>query len=128
MLGMTAKKDKHMDAIRLKNMQFYAYHGNKPHEAENGQRFEVDVELTGNFQVAALSDDLKDTYDFDRIYQIVSEIVSCSRFNLLEALTEEICRRLLKDYPNVQVRVAVRKPHPSIAGVLDYAEVELVRK
>ncbi len=116
-----------MDAVRLKNMRFFAHHGCSDEEAEKGGRFEVDVELTGDFSIAGHSDDLKDACDFDRIYMEVSEAVTGTRFRLIEALAEEICRRLLKSYPEMQVRVVVRKPHPPVKGVLDSAEVEIAR-
>ena len=46
------------DIIRLRNMRFYAYHGLFPEEARLGQRFEVDVDLIGDFSEAGRDDDL----------------------------------------------------------------------
>jgi len=116
-----------MDAVRLNNMQFYAYHGRSRGEAENGQRFEVDVELRGSLRAAGLSDDLNDTFDYDRIFTVVSAAVTGSRFRLIEALAEEIARQILAIYPHAQVKVVVRKPHLPVAGVIDGAEVEILR-
>ncbi|MDP8228220.1 MAG: dihydroneopterin aldolase, partial [Candidatus Electryoneaceae bacterium] len=61
------------------------------------------------------------------IYQIVNEAVTGSQFKLIEALTEEIARRLLDVYPGARIRITVRKPHLPVPGVLDYAEVEIIR-
>ncbi|MFH0765115.1 MAG: dihydroneopterin aldolase [Calditrichota bacterium] len=117
-----------MDAVRLKNMLFFAYHGARRSEAENGQRFEVDVELRGSLKIAGLSDDLRDTFDYDRIFSAVSETMTNARFNLMEAVAEEISRRILVLYPHAQVRVVLRKPHaPVTGGVLDGAEIEIQR-
>ena len=116
-----------MDAVRLKNMQFFAYHGSSKGEAEDGQRFEVDIELRGSLRIASLSDNLNDTYDYDRIYKTVSDVMTGSRFQLIEALAEEISRRLLVEYSNAQVKVIIRKPHLPVSGVLDGAEVEITR-
>lgn len=108
-------------------MQFYAHHGNSREEREAGQRFEVDVEMSSSLRKAGLSDNLDDTYDYNRIYQVVAESMIESRFHLIEALAEHICCILLDEYPGAQVRVVVRKPHLPVAGVLDCAEVELIR-
>lgn len=116
-----------MDAVRLKNMQFFAHHGATREEAEAGQRFEVDVELAGSLRYPAKTDDRKDTYDYDRIYQIVCETVTGSQFKLIETLSEEIARRLLIAYPGAQIKITIRKPHLPVPGVLDGAEVEIIR-
>lgn len=116
-----------MDYIRLKNMCFYAYHGLNAGERSAGQRFEVDVEFGCNLEQAGKSNDLKDTYDYGEILKVVSEVVTETRFNLIEALAQEIAARLLKVYPDVRVKVVVRKPKVPIQGILDYAEVEIER-
>jgi len=116
-----------MDAVRLKNMQFYAYHGARQGEAEDGQRFEVDVEMCGSLKEAALTDDLTKTYDYDAVYKIVKKSVTGCRFHLIETLAEQIAGNLLESYPAATVRVIVRKPHIPVPGVLDGAEVEIVR-
>ena len=50
-----------MGIIKLKNMQFYGYHGVYDHEKELGSPFEVDVEITRSFSKAASSDDVNQT-------------------------------------------------------------------
>ena len=116
-----------MDKVRMKGLQFHAFHGCSQVEKESGQTFEVDVEIGGDLRRAALSDDLEDAYNFDITYQVVAETVTGTRYNLLEALAEEICRRLLELYPGTQVRVVVRKPSPPLPWLTDGLEVELVR-
>ena len=116
-----------MDAVRLKNMRFFAHHGLDESEGKTGQRFEVDVEMRGSVRLAALSDDIKQTFDFNRIFSTVSEAVTTTRFNLIEALAEEIARRLMQIYPRSQVRVIVRKPNLPVSGIVDGAEVEITR-
>jgi len=38
------------DILKIRNMRFFAYHGLFPEEAKLGQRFEVDVEIGGDFR------------------------------------------------------------------------------
>lgn len=108
-------------------MIFFAYHGARRGEAEDGQRFEVDVELCGDLSKAAKTDNLEDTYDYDHIYNAVNKAMTTTRFNLIETIAEEIAHRILTIYPSAKVTVAVRKPHVSVTGVLDFAEVEICR-
>lgn len=117
-----------MDWVRLKNMTFYAYHGVRPEEANTGARFEVDVEIGGDLQRAGRSDNLKDTFNYERIYRLVEKTVTGARFHLLEAIAEVIAQKILDSYPRAQVRVIVRKPHAPVPGVLDTVEVEVFRK
>ena len=116
-----------MDAVRLKGLKFFAFHGCSETEAENGQQFEVDVELAGDLRPAGVSDDVEKTYDFDTIYEIVKETVMGTRYNLIEALAEEISLRLLGRFPATQVTLKIRKPYPPMAGIMDGVEVEIVR-
>jgi len=116
-----------MDYVRLKNLVFQAYHGATPAEALNGQRFEVDIELGGDFSQAAWSDDLKDAEDYAHVYDMVAEIVTGRRYNLIEALAKAIADALLTEYPGLHVKVAIRKPEAPLPGKFDYAEVEINR-
>lgn len=108
-------------------MRFFAYHGCLDVEREKGQKFEVNVELTGNLQKPGKTDDLNNTYDFNTIYRIVSDTMRNTRYNLMEALGEEICGQLLKQFPGLQVKLTLRKPDPPINGSLDCVEIELIR-
>ncbi|MCF7811376.1 dihydroneopterin aldolase [bacterium] len=116
------------DKIRMNGMCFFAYHGCKEEEVEKGQYFEVDVELVGSLHKPATTDNLNDTCDFDQIYQIIADTIMNTRYNLLEALGEEICSRLLKQYPNKQVKLILRKSNPPVEGELESVEVEILRK
>lgn len=116
-----------MDYIRVKGMRFFAHHGVHEEEILDGQPFEIDVELGCDLSRAGSSDDLSRTCDYAGIYQIVSEIIDSRRFNLIEALAEEISDRVLDWFPYCIVKVAVRKPKAPLPGDFDYAEVELHR-
>ena len=61
------------DTIRLRNMRFYAYHGLFPEEARLGQRFEVDVDLMGDFGRAGRDDDIEQSINYAEVYKIVED-------------------------------------------------------
>ena len=116
-----------MDTIRLKNMQFYGFHGVDKSEKHLGGRFEVDVEMQLSLTNSCDSDDLNDTVNYERIYKTVNECVSKDKFYLIEALASSIAKDILINYPINSIKVRVRKPHAPVKGVLDTVEVELNR-
>ena len=50
-----------MDVIRLKNMQFYGFHGVSESEKHLGGRFEIDLEMHLSLKEACTTDDLTKT-------------------------------------------------------------------
>ncbi|MDR5709106.1 MAG: dihydroneopterin aldolase [Armatimonadota bacterium] len=116
-----------MDRILLKDMAFYGFHGVRPEERERGQPFFVDVEVVCDLRPSGASDRLEDTLDYREIYGIVREVVEGPPRQLLEAVAEEIARRLLELERVQEVRVEVRKPHVRLGGALGYAAVRVER-
>ena len=116
-----------MDTIRLKNMQFYGFHGVDESEKHLGGRFEVDVEMQLSLAKACNSDELNDTVNYEKIYKTVNDCVSKDKFYLIEALASSIAKDILINYPINSILVRVRKPHAPVKGVLDTVEVELKR-
>tara|TARA_B100001996_G_scaffold70745_2_gene51894 strand:+ start:9654 stop:10016 length:363 start_codon:yes stop_codon:yes gene_type:complete len=113
-----------MGIIKLKNMQFYGYHGVYDHEKKLGAPFEVDVEITKPFKEAASSDDISHTVNYDSIFNLVDNTVSNSKYNLIETLADKIANKILNNYEIDKVVVRVRKPKVQINGILDTVEVE----
>ena len=60
-------------SVRLKvtGIEITAEHGVYPEERQLGNRFQVDVELDGDFEHALASDELADTVDVDSIVEHV---------------------------------------------------------
>jgi dihydroneopterin aldolase len=119
-------KKKTLSIIRLHNAVFYAYHGVLSDEQNLGGKFQVDVELHCDLSPGAHSDNLKDTVDYERVYDCIRNIVVGRKFLLLERLGSEIGNGVLKQFPRVaQVVVRVRKPGAAVKGVIDHVEVEM---
>ena len=53
-----------MDVIRLKNMQFYGFHGVSDSEKHLGGRFEIDLEMNLCLEEAGTTDDLTKTINY----------------------------------------------------------------
>jgi dihydroneopterin aldolase len=115
------------DKIRLVNMSFYGYHGVHSDERRMGRKFYIDVELTMDLKAAGTSDDLGRTIDYAAVYALIREIEGSKQYSLLEALAEDIARRILERFPAQQVVVRTRKSEVPVGGLMDYAEVEITR-
>jgi dihydroneopterin aldolase len=113
-----------MGKIRFNNMIFYAHHGYYQAERELGQKFQVDMELDFDFDNAVKSDDLKDTVNFETVYQKVHHIFSSYKFTLLETLADRISVEILENFPINSILIRVRKPNVPLNGFMDNVEVE----
>ena len=116
------------DRIVLHNIRLQGRHGYYEHELDAPQPFEVDVELQLNLQPAGIDDDLDQSVDYARVYEVVRQIVESTSYRLLEALAEAISHEILADFPVAEVGVRVRKPAVQLGGPLDYAGVEVWRR
>lgn len=116
-----------MGVIRLKNMQFYGFHGVNESEKDLGGRFEIDLEMHLSLKEACTTDDLIKTIDYESIYHTVDFCVKKDKFFLIEALANSVAKNILKSHPIDSLVVKVRKPHAPVRGVLDTVEVEIKR-
>ncbi len=114
------------DKLLLANMLFYGYHGALPEETVLGQRFSVSLEIECDVRPAALSDDLSLTLDYATVCQTVKEIVEGHACRLLETVAESIAAAVLA-LGAFSVRVTVKKLHPPLDVMMDFAGVEIER-
>ncbi|WP_337999142.1 dihydroneopterin aldolase [Desulfofalx alkaliphila] len=115
------------DKIIMKGMQFYGYHGALEEEGRLGQRFELDLELYLDLQPAGSTDDLKKTVSYADVYKTVSRLFTEKKYQLLEALAENIAVQIIRHFNLDGVKVRIKKPQAPIDGVFEYMGVEIVR-
>ena len=114
------------DVLRIRNMAFYAYHGLFAEEEKLGQRFEVDVEVYGDFRGYARNGG-KGAVDYPQVYSLTEAVVTGERYGLVEALADRIAE-VLQDRLGLQrLVVRVRKPNPPVPGHFDGVEAEVRR-
>jgi 7,8-dihydroneopterin aldolase/epimerase/oxygenase len=116
------------DRILLLGMNLEGTHGVLPEEQQAPQPFEVDVELSLDLRPGGASDDIAQTIDYRRVFDVCREIVESTRFNLLEALAEAIAHELLTGFPAREVTVRIRKPRVTLGGRIRSATVEIQRR
>ncbi|HVM13013.1 MAG TPA: dihydroneopterin aldolase [Egibacteraceae bacterium] len=112
-----------MDRIEISGLRAFGRHGVLPEERENGQHFLVDLALECDLSMAAESDDLADTVDYDALSRRIVEEIGATRFDLIEALAGHLAGVVLGEprVAAVEVRVAkpeVRMPVDDVAVVL----------
>ena len=90
-----------MDKIIMKNLAFFGYHGVLKEENVLGQKFFLDIELYADLKKAGIGDDVEDTVNYAEAYEKVKDIVEKKRFNLLEALAEDIAMTILDAFSMV---------------------------
>ncbi|MEG2984171.1 MAG: dihydroneopterin aldolase [Peptostreptococcaceae bacterium] len=118
-----------MDKILLNNMGFYGYHGVFKEEGALGQKFFIDMELHLSTKEAGNTDDMNKSVSYGEVYEVVKYIVESKRYNLLEALAENISKEVFKKFSLIQeVMVRVKKPEAPVPGIYDYFGVEIRRK
>ncbi len=117
-----------MDRIRIANMTFYGHHGVGASERELGGQFHIDVELCLDLRAAGRSDNVADTVDYQKVYELVAQVESARRYRLLEALGHDVAEAILVEFEIEEVTVRVRKTSAPLGGLIDFAEVEITRR
>ena len=84
-----------MDVIQLTGIRCYGYTGYLQEERFLGQWFEVDLRIGVDLATAGQSDRIEDTLDYRSVITAVKEIISLSKFDLVEKLAETIIASVL---------------------------------
>ena len=116
-----------MDKVRILNLKIPAKHGVYDFEKKSVGIFEIDIQMQIDLSKAMISDDLKDTVDYNDVVELTKKIFSENDYNLIEYVAGKVCENLLEKYPIKNVIVKVRKPHAPINACLDTVEVEVER-
>lgn len=117
-----------MDKIILKDMAFYGYHGLLKEESVLGQKFFIDIEIETDTKEAGINDDFTKTINYAEVYEITREFTEDNRFNLIEALAENIAAEVLNRFDIAHsVMVRIRKKEAPVKGIFDYMGVEIRR-
>ncbi len=98
-----------MDKIFINGLKAQSLIGCYDWERKARQPIFIDVELTGDWRLAAKTDNLKDALDYAAIAKRLVELCEKGRFQLLEALAEFLSDSLLEEYPILGLRLRIVK-------------------
>ncbi|OPZ90881.1 MAG: Dihydroneopterin aldolase [Firmicutes bacterium ADurb.Bin419] len=117
-----------MDKIILKDIKLYGYHGVYPEERQIGQNFYIDVEIFVDLKPAGETDEVTNTVDYSRIYDIIRCVNENNKFRLIESFAHNISREILSAFVEIkEITVQVRKPEAPIDADFGWVGVEIKR-
>lgn len=117
-----------MDKIILNNLRFYGYHGVLHEEKLLGQEFIINVVLYLDLKEAGNDDDINKTVNYAEIYEIIQEIVTKEKYNLIEALAMSIIKKIFENFKLIEkIKIRIDKPKAPIQGIFGYFGIELER-
>ena len=116
-----------MGLIQLENMEFYAFHGHFKEEQIVGNRFIVSVTIDTDLEKPAKSDELEDTLNYQKAYQIV-KLEMTKKSHLLENIASRILDALYSNFSAIRsATVKISKMNPPIGGKMDCVSITLTR-
>lgn len=105
-----------MAIITIEGMEFFAYHGCFKEEQVIGTRFTTDITLETDTSVAEISDDLKQTINYQTVYRLVKTEMD-KKSHLLEHVGRRILDSVFQHFPEVHhVKVTVSKLNPALSS------------
>jgi len=114
-----------MSLIAIEGMRFFARHGYYPQEQKIGCHFVVDVYVEANIVVAAETDELKETVDYQTVHQLSQEVMD-EPFKLIEHVAHNIIEKISSTLTDVDmIKVRVSKLNPPACGSAERAYIEL---
>lgn len=117
------------DTIFIKGLLMHARHGLMEHEAEVGQRFVIDLELSIDLSDSSRTDKLADTVSYSDVVTSASQAFKGQNYYLLERAAGAVADAVLRDFAKVEaVKVTIHKPHAPIAAIFDDVGVIILRK
>lgn len=110
--------------VSLEGVRFFAYHGFYPEEQVLGTEFIVDVDTELEVFTAG-EDEISNTVNYEKIFQIISEEMQTPR-KLLETVAHAILEQIRHEFLAVKtIRVLIRKMHPSLGGDVKNSAIEI---
>ena len=98
-----------MDTNTLADLEVWYRVGVPDEERAHPQRLTLTVQMVGDFQSAAASDDLQFTINYFAVAQELTQLGDGRSWKLIETLAVEIAERILRNYRPTTVTVEVRK-------------------
>ncbi len=117
-----------MGIIELHGMEFYAYHGCYKEEQAIGNKFIVDISIGCDLTEAINTDNINDTVNYQRVYQIVECEMTKGKYKLLEHLAGKIMDALYVEFQQIKnLNLKVTKINPPLGGKIRDVSICLSR-
>ena len=118
-----------MDQIKISNLEVYCHHGVYKEENVLGQKFLVSLNLYADLSAASCSDDLTKSVSYGEVCHFVKNEMENTTYKLIEALTEQLARKVLIHFPIIEkVTIEVKKPWAPILLPIETVSVVMERE
>lgn len=98
------------DTIFIENIPTQAVIGIHSFEQAAPQPLIISVELGTDITTAAQHDEVQYALDYDAISHFIDTYVQASRYQLLEALAENLCAALFAEFAIQSILLSIQKP------------------
>jgi 7,8-dihydroneopterin aldolase/epimerase/oxygenase len=116
-----------MGLIQIENMEFYSFHGHFKEERIVGNKFLVDLTIETDMKDPAMTDNLKDAVNYQRVYEIVKSQMEI-KSHLLEHIAARILDAVYAEMAGIEkMTVKVSKLNPPMGGKIGSVSVVLSR-
>ena len=114
-----------MGQIALEGMEFFAYHGYFDEEQKIGNKYIVDLFIDTDLSKPSSTDNLTDTIDYGKMYEIVSKEME-TKSRLLEHIGYRIIDSLKSEFKGIQnIKVMIAKLNPPVGGIVNKSKITL---
>jgi dihydroneopterin aldolase len=111
--------------VALHGAEFFAYHGFYPEEQKLGCLFVVDIEVEFKPTESPDRDDLANTVNYEKLYNIICEIMKVPK-KLLETVAQAIIDDVKQQYCFVDnIKLTLKKLNPPLSSKVAYSAVSL---
>lgn len=122
---MEASRHEPSDRIRIRQWSVSVGIGAYEHEQSVLQELILDLTMEGDFRAAGTTDLLAEAVDYAELKSEIEAWLAGRRWQLLEALGEQLCRKVLEWSRVSVVRLVIEKPAALAPALVSY---ELTRR
>ena len=106
----------------------FAYHGVNEEEKQNGQNFELDVNIFTSVHKAGNTDNVNDTVSYSAATKTIIRTMQEKSYDLIEKAATRVAQQLLDDFSKIdKVEVTLKKPEAPMKVAFEYCGVNITR-
>lgn len=118
-----------MDKISIEKLRVFCNHGVYADEQSQGQNFYVTAEVYLETYIAGITDELDNTVNYAGLCQMIADFMQDTRYNLLEAVAENLTANILNYSPYVKgVDLTISKPEAPVDLPFENISVSVSRQ
>ncbi len=114
-----------LDRITLAGVRLLTRIGATAEERREPQTCEADITFGGDVEAAASTDSLDQAIDYTGVLQKAESVAQTGEYVLIETLAYRLARAVLQNFPADKVGIRLRKHPASLAGKIDFVEIEI---